>query len=398
MPTISREPGPTDRLLLRARDAAVERDAAADRVFARPVASRHGLADQDDPRRPFHVTRFEQPAAHQRDAHRLEIPGRDGASLRRFALAIGPGMILDLHAAAVVIAAERQDVDGTGGDDTRQGVDARLQPFVERNLLALGVGGHRQRHVHRHDRGRREAGGHLLQRPDAAHEQRGADEQDHRKRYLDGDERLTSAATDQAGGLTAPFLQRVVQGLLRQLQRRDQAEDQRGCGGHRGDKGEHTGVHAGVGGPGYGLGTEHAERRGRPPANAHAGDGAEHADHEALGEKLRDETSARRTKRGADGEFPLARGPGGEQQIRQVGARDQQHETDRHRQQNQALPGVADGGFVQRQQPHTLAVVAVRELLLEAGGDGIELGACGGDGRARRQPADGANEVPAAVR
>ena len=208
---------------------------------------------------------------------------------------------------------------------------------------------------------------------------------------------LTSAATDQARGLTAPFLQRVVQGLLRQLQRRDQAEDQRGCGGYRGDKGEHAGVHAGVGGPGYGLGTEHAERRGRPPANAHAGDGAEHADHEALGEKLRDETAARRTKRGADGELPLARGTGGEQQIRQVGARNQQHETDRRRQQHQALPGVADGGFVQRQQPHTLAVVAVRELLLEPGGDGIELGACGGNGRARRQPADAANEVPAAI-
>ena len=237
-----------------------------------------------------------------------------------------------------------------------------------------------------------------MQGPHAAHQQCGADEQHHRERDLDGDEHLAGAAADEAGGLAATLLERVVQGLLRQLPRRNQAKHQRGAGGHGGDEGEHAGVDAGIGGPGHGVDAQDAERGDRPPADADAGDRAKRADDEALGEELRDQACARRTQRRAHRELALARGAGGEQQVRQVGAGDQQHEPDRRREQHQALPGIADGGFVKRQQTHALAVVTGRELLRQAGGDGIELGTCGGDGRARGQPADGANEVSAAVR
>ena len=60
-----------------------------------------------------------------------------------------------------------------------------------------------------------------------------------------------------------------------------------------------------------------------------AGGAAEQAEQQAFGQQLADQPAPARAKRGADGDLFLPAGRAREQQIRDIGARDQQHE--RHR-------------------------------------------------------------------
>ncbi len=105
----------TDLLLLLARDAAVERDALAERILAWPVAPRHRLADDHNPRLTFAILVGERAAAEERNAHRREVVRVDRARLDRMRLADGLRMRVDLHPAAVVVGAERKDVDRANG-------------------------------------------------------------------------------------------------------------------------------------------------------------------------------------------------------------------------------------------------------------------------------------------
>ena len=52
-------------------------------------------------------------------------------------------------------------------------------------------------------------------------------------------------------------------------------------------------------------------------------------EHQALGEQLRDQAAAAGAQSGPHGQFPAARGALGQQQIGDIGARDQQDQRDR---------------------------------------------------------------------
>ena len=103
------------------------------------------------------------------------------------------------------------------------------------------------------------------------------------------------------------------------------------------------------------------------------------------------------SERRPHGELALPRGAGGQQQVGQVGAGDEQHDADGRSEHQQAAPRASHHRLEQRRHPHRLAVVAGRELLLQPGGDGGEVGARLVERRRRRQPAHAADEVPAAI-
>ena len=108
--------------------------------------------------------------------------------------------------------------------------------------------------------------------------------------------------------------------------------------------------------------------RTTPAASAAAGE------HEALGEHLADEPPAAAAERRAHRQLPLARGRAHEQQVRDVGARDQQHERHRPHQREDRGPHVGDEVLVHRldAQVHACRLLD-RELLAQIGGERVEL-------------------------
>ena len=78
---------------------------------------------------------------------------------------------------------------------------------------------------------------------------------------------------------------------------------------------------------------------------------ADQAEDHALGEQLADQAAATGAERGPHGDLALARRRAREQQVRDVHARDQQHEADGAEQQPERASQVADHRFVQRHAP-----------------------------------------------
>ena len=154
-------------------------------------------------------------AGDQRNPHRRKVPRRDRSRLRALALPVGLRIVLNLNAAAVVVAAERQDVRGADGADAGDGLHPILEPLIERHLIAFLVAGHGQRDLHRHGLLRVEARVHALESLQAANEQPGAHQQHDRQRDFANDERFAGAASDRGALLLAAFLQRVIQ-ILRE--------------------------------------------------------------------------------------------------------------------------------------------------------------------------------------
>ena len=70
-------------------------------------------------------------------------------------------------------------------------------------------------------------------------------------------------------------------------------------------------------------------------------------------------------ERDAYGDLFMARGDAGQQQIGDIGARDQQHKPDRREQHVEIRLNVSDQLFMKRDDVRSLACVRLRVLLLE---------------------------------
>ena len=119
-----------------------------------------------------------------------------------------------------------------------------------------------------------------------------------------------------------------------------------------------------------GDGEQSVEREAR---EEQAESAADQREHQALGQELAQEAGAAGADRGAQRHLALARRGAGEQQARDVGAGDQQHEGDRAEQHHDRGPDRAD---------HVIAVgddvdaeaLLVGIALLDRGVDAAELG------------------------
>ena len=102
---------------------------------------------------------------------------------------------------------------------------------------------------------------------------------------------------------------------------------------------------------------------------------AQDGEEDALGQELAEEAAPRRAQRETDRDLLLPVGGPRQQQVRDVGAGDEQHEGDRAQEQHQGRAQVADDRVEERLQGHALPGVAVGKLLGQAGGDGLHVGA-----------------------
>ena len=100
---------------------------------------------------------------------------------------------------------------------------------------------------------------------------------------------------------------------------------------------------------------------------------ADDAENERLTEKLTHETRTAGAQRGADSDFSRARSGPGEQKIGDIGARDEQYETDGTEQNEQGRFHLADEKIAQRDHADGPTVVVFGILFCETVGDRVEL-------------------------
>ena len=122
----------------------------------------------------------------------------------------------------------------------------------------------------------------------------------------------------------------------------------------------------------------------------------------ALGQQLHDQPAAPGAERQADGDLLLPRRRARQQQVRDVGARDQQHQADDRHQQAAGLDDVVaeagvDRRLRQRHQRDAAALVLVRVFLFELARDRLQVGFGLLHRDARLQPAGHVEHEPAPV-
>ncbi len=177
-----------------------------------------------------------------------------------------------------------------------------------------------------------ETGRHRLQPHKAAEEQAGANEQHQRQRELGHDEQ---AAQPEARRAEATFgllratasLERGVEVDTRCAHGGCQTEDEAGqqCDTKR--EGEHIPIDA-DGVETRDVSRVHRANDGEADArNDKTGGATQHSEQQALGQQLAHEPAPRCAERGSNRDFPLPSAGARQQQVGDVGARDQQHES-----------------------------------------------------------------------
>ncbi len=247
-----------------------------------------------------------------------------------------------------------------------------------------------------------EARVHPHQVREAAQEEPRAHDEHHGERDLADDQRVARARLRGAGRRArARLLQRVVHAARGQVQEGREAEDEAGEDGDGEREEEHGPVDRDFGRARDGVGVrgdEQAEPRlGQPDAGRRAGE----REQRPLGHELGEQAAAARAERGADRELLLPRLRAREQQVGEVGARDEQHEPDGALQDPERGRHVADDVVLERvvAQPVRRGVrhVRVRRDRLPLAQHAVEVVAGLRQRDAILQPADQVERVAAAA-
>jgi len=173
----------------------------------------------------------------------------------------------------------------------------------------------------------------VMQVLQAADQQARADEQQQRHRHLRRDQRAAQSLLRCAARLAAAgSLQRRRQIDPRRAQRRREAEADAGEHADRDEKHQDTQVGRQIEPDRRRTQPDHAEQGSHAPVgDADAGQRTERREHHALGEQLTHQPGAAAADRQAHADLAAARRGARQQQIRDVGARDHEHEgDDRH--------------------------------------------------------------------
>ena len=200
-----------------------------------------------------------------------------------------------------------------------------------RTLPVSAIPRARKRQPHRHGVRRVETGIDVEQMLEAPHQEAGADQKHEREGDFDDDERAPRAIPARHGSRAAAFLERVVQAGSGSGERGNGAEDQAAQQRRAEREGQDPAVD-----PdqletldGQPLGGDGPEKMKPPPRQQQTADAARRGKHEAFGEQLPDEARASGAERRPDGKFPLSHRRAGQEQVRHVRARDEEHERDR---------------------------------------------------------------------
>ena len=193
-----------------------------------------------------------------------------------------------------------------------------------------------------------EPGIHPLQTQEAVGQESGRHEQYQRQRDLRHDQHRAGPRAPAIAGRPAIAGPQHSRGVRAgRLQRGNEPEHERArkcdCDGD----GRHGQVKPDLFRAGRAVGQHRHEQRDRPSAGQQPGDSADEAQDQAFGDQLTNEAPASRSECGSDGELALATRGTGEQQAGHICARDEQHDADRTKQDEQRAAHVADDALAE---------------------------------------------------
>ena len=325
----------------------------AERIFIGKDASRQRLVDHGDPLRAFAVALVDDTTFQQRDPQRLEIPWSYflHAGLRL----LFTGRIRPAH------DPKRLRIRGAG-DRRRADSGNRRQTFLHLLIKQRGLRGNALQITGKHfdvlrgpqldSAGQKVLGVvadiDLLQPQHAVDHQPGADQQHERQRHLaDGQDSVASVAASTRR-LTAALLEHRHQVELCRPPCWCQTEQDSGQQRDRQRKQQDVAVDSDLIHPRKPVRRHRQKDPQAAPAHEHSDGAADQAEQQALGQQLLEQPAASRAKRQADGDLFLPPCPARQQQIRHVGAGDQQNQSRRAEQHIQNRTGAAGIGLAER--------------------------------------------------
>ena len=207
-----------------------------------------------------------------------------------------------------------------------------------------------------------------------ADHQPGADEQHDRERHLGDDERASQPLGSLAAAAARRLLQRVGQARHARVNGRRKAE-QDAAGERDGDRKQRDAhVHARL---------DEARKRHRARRHEHAdgeprdqqtGNRTRRREHASFGDELTQQPRPPGAERRSNGDFTLPRLRSRDEEVRHVGARDEEHEGDRRHQSEERGAQQSEQLHVERAHVDRALRIRGRVGLLQAARDRIELG------------------------
>ncbi len=244
-------------------------------------------------------------------------------------------------------------------------------------MRGLPVELRRRAHGQRQEVARLEAEVGLLQADEAAQQQARADEQHERDGDLRDDQKAARTPDARLGGSAAPrLLEREVEVGLRDLQPRQQSHQQTRRQRDERREGQHPHVHTRLVEPREPQPFGHEREQGfDAPQGQHDPErAARQRQQNALREQLPHDPPARRAERRAYRHLLVTRRRAREQKVRDVGARDEQHEADRAEEDEQRRARLRpDQSLAQGDEAHAPVRVRVGVGLGESRGDAAQL-------------------------
>ena len=231
---------------------------------------------------------------------------------------------------------------------------------------------------------------------EALEQQRAGNRERHRQRDLADDEEAAARQTRAARVTAESVLERARRRQPQRANRRRHGRYRARKHRHRERQPQHGQIDSGlvqardVGGTVGGDETD-GEIGERDAAGA-AGD----RQHHVLGQPLRDDPRAARAERQANRRLAAACRRAREEQVRHVGAGDEQHQRDRRDERDQRAARLADNRVLRRHEPHAPALVGFRIRGFELQAHRVELRLRGGACDRRLQPSDRHHEAAAA--
>ena len=328
----------------------------ADGILVRKVGARERLIDHRDRLASLVVGAGDAPAANEPDTHRVEVAagnrtiGHDRRNDPRHG-----DTAFDPHDAGEADAFLRERQTGGGGrggdagqrresiqDGALRGDDRRLIRIITR----------RQSDAEGERRAGVEAVIDRAQLLEAAHHQAGRCEEHQGERDLPAHHQLTGAMRRAARRLAASA---VVQRARERHdpQHRHGAEDRGGQDGERErERRDHT-IELNLAKPWQTGRPERHEQAHAAPRERQTDDGPGNREQQALGQEIARDAETAGAERPADGDLAAARFRSHQEEIGDVRARDEQHETDRREQNPERAFHPTDNGVFQRPRGRT---------------------------------------------
>jgi hypothetical protein len=198
------------------------------------------------------------------------------------------------------------------------------------------------------------------------------------------------AARGRAPGAAA---QHVEDSGARELNERRQTEQQAGGGRNHGGGEDHCAIDMQIDGAGEARRYEALEHRHAPWRNEQSECAARTGKQEVLGDGLAGQAQRTGAQRAPHGELAGASGGPDQQQVADVGARDQQDQHRREQQNRESRAALAQHLLFQRNELDTDAAIRGRKLGRKLPRNFGHIGLRGGDARVRTQPPDGVQKV-----